>query len=198
MLYIYDPKLGSTVNFKTFLKDFSIGFDVKPGDEKAVDGGKIRTIDNFSIVYNFGLDIPALSVNDARVNAGRMEQLDRMLSNNFGSSGNRVFESERVRYVLLSNLIHNGNYTEQHAIEKNGDVLKYGMPCYMSSFNYNIDTELGYFEYKNKLFPKAFDTTFSLITQVGEIRTGKFLIAGLEENGSYYNRDVQTWPFGVK
>lgn len=197
MLYIYDEHLNSTVSFKTFLKDFSISFNIKAKDEKAVDGGKNTGISDFEMAYNFNLDIPALSVNDARVNAARLEEVDRMITSNFISEGTRVMTSENVRYVLMSNLIHNGKYVEKKSIQSGKDVFKYGVPCYTNSFNYTIDTELGYFEYFNKLFPKSYTATFSLIAQAGETEMGKFLIAGFERSGDYYKKDIRTWPFGV-
>ena len=68
---------------------------MKTGDQKAVDDGKLKAIDDFSIVYNFTLQVPALSVNDARVNMGRLEELDKMVANNFLETESGFIEAEK-------------------------------------------------------------------------------------------------------
>ena len=128
MLYIHDPKLNSSISFKSFLKDFSISQTIKNEDAEQVDGGVLRDLVGVGIVYNFTLQVPALSVNDARLNLARFEELDRMVSNNFGRVGNAAVEAERVRYVLLANLVNNGKYTKKHEITEEGDILEYGLP----------------------------------------------------------------------
>ena len=97
MLYIYDPKLECSISFKSFLKDFSISQTIKNEDADQVDGGVLRDLVGVGIVYSFTLQVPALSVNDARLNISRFEELDRMVSNNFGVVGNTAVEAERVR-----------------------------------------------------------------------------------------------------
>ncbi len=197
MLYIHDPKLNSSISFKSFLKDFSISQTIKNEDAEQVDGGVLRDLVGVGIVYNFTLQVPALSVNDARLNISRFEELDRMVSNNFGIVGQTAVESERVRYVLLANLVNNGKYTKQHEITERQQIIEYGLPCYFYSSNYTIDTEMGYFEYKNKLWPKAYDIKFSLIAKTAKDRGNK-IGRGFNASGTLPRMANSAWPFGVE
>tara|TARA_Y100001973_G_scaffold7455_1_gene10348 strand:+ start:964 stop:1671 length:708 start_codon:yes stop_codon:yes gene_type:complete len=197
MLYVHDPKLESSISFKSFLKDFSISQTIKNEDSEQIDGGVLRDLVGVGIVYNFTLQVPALSVNDARFNIARFEELDRMISNNFGIVGSVAVEAERVRYVLLANLVHNGKYTKKHEITTEKHILEYGLPCYFYSSNYTIDTEMGYFEYKNKLWPKAYDIKFSLITKTAT-NNGNKVGRGFNYKGELPFGASDSWPFGVK
>ena len=197
MLYIHDPKLDSSISFKSFLKDFSISQTIKNEDAEQVDGGVLRDLVGVGIVYNFTLQVPALSVNDARLNISRFEELDRMVSNNFGVVGNTAVEAERVRYVLLANLVHNGKYTKKYEITTGNQIIDYGLPCYFYSSNYTIDTEMGYFEYKNKLWPKAYDIKFSLIAKTAK-NNGNKVGRGFNSEGKLPFAASETWPFGVE
>ena len=136
-------------------------------------------------------------MNDARFNIARFEELDRMVSNNFGVIGNTAVEAERVRYVLLANLVHNGNYREKHEITTGRQIIRYGLPCYFYSSNYTIDTEMGYFEYRNKLWPKAYDIKFTLIAKTAKDRDNK-IGRGFNASGTLPRMANPAWPFGVE
>lgn len=196
MLYIYDPKLKSSISFKSFLKDFSISQTLKNKDDQQSDGGTIRDIIGVGIVYDFTLQVPALSVNDAILNISRFEELDRMVSDNFAVVGNAAVEAERVRYVLLANLVHNGNYRKKYEITGGSQIEQYGLPCYFYSSNYTIDVDMGFFEYENKLWPKAYDIKFNLIAKTSKDNNNK-IGRGFNSKGNLPNLANKYWPFGV-
>ena len=213
MLYILDEneKLGRTetssvslVSFKCFLESFSIKFGVVFAEEETNEGSA-KEPEDFSCDYEITLNVPAASVNDSRVNLARLEEVVRMClsgmfvlqdeEDDFGALEGGVGEKR----VLLANLIHNGHYKKFHEIASQQTVRKYGMRCYFANASFDVDMESGFFEYKNKLFPKAYkltlnlDLSFDVDTQISDNR----YLCGFGEDGAYDDQDVKTWPFGV-
>ena len=203
MLYIGDDYLESTISFKAFIKDFTLSTTVTLSKAKQVSGQEID-VKGVGISYSVSLSIPALSVDDAMVNAGRLEELDRIVGG--GLLGYSALEykkaSERPKRVLLSNLIHNGLYKEKHHIQYFSQVKKYGAKCYFFGNSYSVDTTMGFFEYEGKLWPKAYDLKLDLSVDAEfDVNGDTSIIRGFDEDMSHNNyysiSDVRTWPFGV-
>jgi hypothetical protein len=197
MLYIYDTGTDSTISFKAFLKNFSLSFVINLDKEEQTSGMEVE-LDGIGLVYSVDLDIPALSVDDAMVNAGRLEELERMCG-----LGAQSFDGDRQniqieKYVLLSNLIHNGLYKQKHEIQNSKQVKKYGAKCYFNENSYSIDTTMGFFEYESKLWPKAYDLKLQLSVDA-TINSNKSVIRGFDPQqvDQYAASDIRTWPFGV-
>jgi|TARA_R110002074_G_scaffold399665_2_gene593298 hypothetical protein len=201
MLYIYDQNLDTSISFKAFLKSFSLSTVIKL-DKSGETSGKEVDVGGLGITYSVSLDIPSLSVDDAMVNAARLEELDRMCgvgSEIFSSSGKSVrFNIAAPKYVLLANLIHNGLYREKHAIQYSSQVKTYGAKCFFTSNGWSVDTTMGFFEYNNKLWPKAYEAKLELSVRAS-LDNGKNILRGFDENESdqYAVTDLRTWPFGV-
>ena len=197
MLYIYDVNLDSSISFKAFLKDFSLSTVVKL-DKTEETSGKETDVGSVGITYSVSLNVPALSVDDAMVNAGRIEELDRMCGVGSGMFKETGFNIASPKYVLLGNLIHNGFYKKKHEIQYSSQVKRYGAKCFFTSNSWSIDTTMGYFEFKSKLWPKAYEIKLDLSVRAS-LDDGSTVLRGFDKDtvGEYAESDVRTWPFGV-
>lgn len=202
MLYLYndaDENDIISLSFKTFLESFSISFDVQydGGEEAEANVGQPK---DFSINYDIKLKIPSISLNDARVNASRLEELNALISPryiDFDSELVPINTSHNTR-VLLANLIHNGSYKEQHLINTPALIKKYGLRCFIEQIDFSGDVEQGYFEAYNRLFFKSYDLNLKLqvFLQIDEQINDKKYVVGFSDSG-YLPDDIKTWPFGV-
>ncbi len=198
-LYIYHPDLDSLITFKCFLEDFSIDFDVKYAEKETVEGVIPKNIQDFSCNYKLKMNVPSPSVNDARVNDARFSELNRMIVGATYVFNDRTVYVDQPKRVLMSNLIHNGSYPKGLHIKSKSQVEKYGMKCRFSSVEWTPDVEMGFFEYKSRLWPKSysFNLDLSVNFQMDEKIPGKRSFSGFLHSGNYEDTDIQTWPFGV-
>lgn len=200
-LYIYNDSLSkSVITFKAFIESFSINFGVVFEEETEAGGASGKPKD-FSCEYKVKLNVPSISVNDSRLNAARFEELNIMIAphTRLDSTNTRQQQNTNLR-VLLSNLIHNGNYKKQHDINNADLVRKYGLRCNIKSLSFEGDPEMGFFEYKNKLFFKNYSFNLDLMvffTKDQEINKKRYAAGFDSENGSYDEDDIKSWPFGV-
>lgn len=203
MLYFYndaDPNDIISLSFKTFLESFNINFEVQyeGGDEAE---GNLGSPKDFSIFYDIKLQIPSISVNDARANAARLEELNSLIKPRFVEFDNELvpINTSHDTRVLLANIIQNGSYKQKHLIDTPKLIKKYGLRCFIQEIAFNGDLEQGYFEYANKLFFKSYDLSLKLqvFLQIDEQINNKKYVVGFNDSG-YLPDDVKTWPFGVK
>lgn len=198
--FYYDDEVGnSSLSFKTFLESFSMNFSVDYGDDSELEAN-LGSPKDFTINYDLKLKIPSISLNDARVNAARLEELNSLISPKFANfQGESVSTTDSLSLrVLLSNLIHNGKYKKQHLINTTNLIRKYGLRCFISDVNFSGDVGLGYFEGYDKLFFKSYDLSLKLqvfLSTDDEI-SNKIYIIGFSDTG-YDSDDIKTWPFGV-
>lgn len=203
MLYFYnDADLDDiiTISFKTFLSSFSINFEVQyeGGEEAEANLGAPK---DFSISYDIKLQIPSISLNDARVNAARLEELNALIRPRFTPFGSELvpINTSHDTRVLLANIIQNGSYKKQMLINTPSLIKKYGLRCFIQDISFDGDIEQGYYEYKNKLFFKVYDLSLKLqvFLQIDEQINNKKYVVGFNDLG-YRPDDIKTWPFGVK
>jgi len=205
MLYILDENdrggnsSSSLISFKCFLESFSIKLGVKV-DEEEGDSGNTINMKDFESDFVIKLNVPAISVNDSRVNLGRLEEVVQMClaGYTFGENGDLITGPGPKR-VLFANMIHNGKYKKFHQITNKSIVRKYGMRCYFANASFQVDVESGFFEYKSKLFPKAYSLDLNLdisFEQDGAMGDKRYL-CGFNDDGDYDDEDIKTWPFGV-
>lgn len=202
MLYFYNEALQNdiiSISFKSFLESFSIGFSTKYSDIEGTED-TIGTLEDYAINYDIKLKIPSISLNDARVNASRLEELNNLIKPRFENlSGQKVpVNSSLTTRVLLANLIQNGSYTEEHDINTPSLIKKYGLRCYIEQISITADVDQGYFEEYDKLFYKSYDLDLSLqvfLKQDDQINNKRYIVGF--DGGLYNDEDVKTWPFGV-
>ena len=202
MLYFYNEALEDdiiSISFKSFLESFSITLSTKYADIEGTEDN-VGTLEDYTMTYDIKLKIPSLSLNDARVNASRLEELNNLMKPRFKNIGTEqapVNNSRKTR-VLLTNLIHNGSYKKQHTINKPSLIKKYGLRCYIDQISINADVEQGYFESYDKLFYKSYDLSLALqvfLQQDDQINNKRYICGFI--GGSYDVEDIKTWPFGV-
>lgn len=206
IIYFYsqaDSKNISVISFKAFLESFSIDFSVEYSDDDTTEE-KVSDPKDFSISYKIKLNVPSISVNDARVNAGRLEELINLIKPVYSDLNGELVAmntGEDTR-VLMSNLIHNGSYKEEHDIDQPSLVKKYGLRCFIDSVSYEADVEMGSFDYGDfgeRLFYKSYSVNLSLkvfLPDDAQIGNKKYLI-GFDKTG-YSSDDIKSWPFGVE
>lgn len=199
-LYFYNDSMQtSVITFKAFIESFSIDFGVVFEEESEAAGSSGKPKD-FKCDYKIKLNVPSISVNDARLNAARFEELNIMIAphTTFTRNGTPIHNNVNLR-VLMSNLIHNGSYKKQHNINKASLVKKYGLRCNIASLSFSGEPEMGYFEYKNRLFFKNYSVNLDLnvFFKKDDMLNNKRYAAGFFADGSYNEDDIKTWPFGV-
>ena len=205
-LYVYDVYSGISVGLKAFLTDFAI--DVNYNLQE--DGEQIEGVTFYDgqpgFKYSVGLQLPAASLNDAKVNSSRIEALITMM----GPSENYDLPQYETKYVLLGNLIQNGRYKRDIKITNAKKITDYGLPCYIIKFKYDIDVEMGFFEdYTNnfKLYPKNYKFNLEMFGTTTTKKIGDYQFEAVLANTNYYDgskpdshgeiSDDRSWPFGV-
>ncbi len=220
MLYIGDVVSGTSIALKAFLSTFSISLKIKHAD-KELSEGKKHSVKSLGFTYSMEVLIPSLSINDARVNATRLEMLEIMLPStayaktnasnnnltreqilandrNTSLGDSTVVSEDQRKVVLLSNLINNGKYTNKKDITKFEDLETYGLECYFESISYSVNIDMGFFESDNKLWPKEYSLKLDLIVPTST--KDKSLIKVFNSNGTIDSDELNSngsWPFGV-
>ena len=220
-LYIADTYSQTAIGLKSFLKSFNFSLILEHTDIDLIEGKK-HGVKSLGFSYSFEVVLPAVSVNDARVNTARLEMLDTMIktSNNTVTSVTipttideilaqedsesvettpTIIPAEERKLVLLSNLVNNGKYTNKKSITTYGNLETYGLQCYIDKLSYSAEVDMGFFEFKSKLWPKVYSLKVDLVvpTKVN----GKSLIKVFTKEGAINSEEVNsggTWPFGVK
>lgn len=224
LLYVADEYSQIAVGLKAFLKSFSISLKIEHSDTQLIEGKK-HNVENLGFTYSLEVVMPAVSVNDARVNADRLEMLEIILqgqspTNNTGSTGETIpttnvgssnvilqavqnlgqqtnIPRDYKKFVLLSNLINNGKYTNKKSIETFENIKNYGLPCYIQGISYNAIVESGFFEYDRKLWPKEYSLKLELTVLTKY--ENKFLCNVFNDDGTLQEEYTTngSWPFGV-
>ena len=203
IIYFGHAKSERVVSFNAFLDSF--GLDVnynadiyKPG--AAPYGRVVQKASQFS--YRINLKVPSESVNEARGNLAKFQELARYVNPPAEASGD-ANKATSYLYVLFANLIQNGMYYSSEMgmriMDNFGDVKTYGARCFMININFEPDLELGFFEYNSKLIPKAYSMSLVLNFQpllqqsIGDINSS---VRAYNPDGSS-NNDLPSWPFGI-
>lgn len=204
MLYILDENQrggadsSSLISFKCFLESFSMKLGVKASEEETDVGSTFEPADFESDIV-IKLNVPATSVNDSRVNLGRLEEVVLMCLAGLEDVDGELVAGPGPKRVLFANMIHNGKYKKFHEITDKEVVKKYGLRCYFANASFQVDVESGFFEYNDKLFPKAYslDLTLNLSFAEDSAINSKRYLCGFDNDGNYNSEDIKTWPFGV-
>lgn len=201
--YIYDKNTKIAVGLKSFITSFSVNFQFEKNEIKTREG-ILEEVKSVGLTYKVGLQLPALSANDARVNAARLDTLSIFIEKSSTSGETAVGKEEKI-YFLLGNLINNGKYTKKIDIKKADDIKTYAIQGFMKSFSYTVDTEMGFFEYDDKLWPKLYTFDLEIIAKPilpleDGAATEKKLFANFKDDGTLEEELVPngSFPFGVK
>jgi hypothetical protein len=146
---------GTTVSFKPFVTKYSIAlssqFIDQTKDYLNLPEEKIYTTDSIGFEVSVSLDILAHSVNEALVNIKRINELDKIYKSvEHNPSVGTKFLLKNMLYVSLSNLL---TATTGGDIPDKDTLKDVGVPCFMETFSFSIDKDLGMFEYAGDLLP---------------------------------------------
>lgn len=204
-LYLYDHETNIAVGLKSFLTSFSVNYQFETEKIKIPNNAAKEEVKNIGASYKLSVKIPAISVNDARVNAARLDTLSIFVdyAGNKNNSGNPRIPRANPIYVLLGNLINNGKYTKKIDITESSQITKYGIECYIKGLDYEIDIDMGFFEYDNKLWPKSYTLNLDFIPRLTVANAeGKiiYLFHDFDDNGNIKSLEHASgsYPFGVK
>lgn len=203
--YIYDDQSKTAVGLKSFLTSFSMNVQFTKEEIKTRDG-ILEQVKSVGLTYKVGIQLPAISVNDARVNAARVDALSVFLDRSGGTGDSAItIDGEEKIYFLLGNLINNGKYTKKIDIKKASNIKKYAMQGFLKTFSYTVDTEMGFFEYDGKLWPKLYTFDLDIIAKPKQAESEtavspKKLFSNFKEDGSLTEELAPSgsFPFGVK
>ena len=202
--HIYHANSRNVITFKPFLTSLSYKIQYQEGEEiiKRIDGYLKRDTPKADISYSIALDIPSASLEEAKLNLAKINQLKEFQFSLKTPSGNVKDMSHwlaNAKFVYLSNLIQNGRTTKGKKISSWNKMIENGLPGLTKDIKIDIKKELGFFEEKGILYPKYVTVSFDLIVLVEQvfIYSKKRLYTPYKAS-SYYGNDSRYWPFGVK
>ena len=149
------------VVFEAFLDAYStkkeISFTRKPNPQGGVTVYEVASgVKDNSYTLNF--NCVAHSVNEARANLKKFQDLIRypVRGEDQAATGNGKL---KVYFQNLISSSHNLSFGKQPNLSM---IKNNGITCAIKTLDFAVDDELGYFDYKGFLFPKAFKISMSL------------------------------------
>ena len=197
VIYFGSAPLQRIVAIKAFLESFKLNLQKEKEIIKFANQHvqKIKEKEG-SLSYDITLNMPAHSVNEARNNLAKIEELQKLIGTgrDWSTAGTPVeqadgtfIETEEnigfsplcetrlpLFWVYFRNIINGGRKITTSKITSFEQLVKHGFPCYIDKVNYEPDVESGFFEFNNYLFPKNIKLSLTLNY----------------ENQSMYNEDV--------
>ena len=193
---------GASVSFKPYLTNYSINLSQKLTDESkeyiGEEYNKIYAKDTLGYEVSLTLDLLAHSINEAKLNIKRLNELGLMF--NSLSSGDQ-WQTTNIYMVSLVNLI-GAKYTTKKDIDNMDTLKEIGVPCFIEEFDFSIDQSMGMFEQLDELLAKKYTLNLKLKIANGnyaEISGGnEFLWLPYKRDAGYFTNDVKTFPFGIE
>lgn len=162
--------------------------------------------------YNVTINMPAATLQEARNNLAKVEELQKLISRYSTTKEGRYFRnisnksgtSLPIFKVWFRNLISSGKAFKAYPSASTVDfesVDKHGLACFIDNIVYEPDMEMGFFEDDRFLFPKNIVLNLKLLYESEDDanREGILGVAmnGFRANGTFSNDDIGTAPFGV-
>ena len=150
--------------------------------------------------YSFKINIPAMDLNEAKANCGKIQIMMRMFFKKY-SNGRENLEQwaedrEDVNFedfkqkllVYIPGMLEMPNT----GAKKNdiGDMYLSAVPLYLTDLSFDIDMEAGFFEENNNVYPKVMSLDFKFIhNRADMIRNYNLGTTGQEDY--YFNKPKQ-------
>ena len=206
-LIIGHHNTGATVSFKPFLTGYSMALSSKQIDKTneylRLTKQNIFATDSLGIDVTFSLDLLAHSVNEAKVNMMRMNELEHMHKSVVPNDENGNFYLMNIYYVSFANIL-TAKYTSKQTISNMTQLKQIGVPCFMEGFTFSIDKEMGMFEHNGSLYPKKYSLELKFKISNAAYKEAQasdqaeyLWLPLLEEINSHYDEDIKTFPFGI-
>lgn len=159
IIHIGSAPLGRMIAFTAFIESYKINLQKEVQEDRAASSTTTYFTDvNGNLSISLSLNIPAHSTNEAVNNVAKIEELQRL--NVLGSwSADNVSEITKttvpIMIVHFANLISNSRKVGTNfKINSFTDLVKKGFPCYLESISYEPQTDSGFFEFDDFLYPK--------------------------------------------
>jgi hypothetical protein len=218
-IVIGSAPLERIVSFKSFLNSFKFNLAKEANIESEANK-------NFSIIHEKGstlsieitLDVPAMDAHEAMVNAGKIEELQRLIMGGrwsarpgappfspttFQNVSHEAGITTPLFYVYYRNLINSGPKYLPERISDFKDLMRVGFTCYIETVSYTPSHDVGHFQKDGKLYPKALTLSLilnyedqSLFDEFHPLKNKK-AIQPLQMNGYYSTYDTSLFPFCV-
>ncbi len=208
--YFYHGNSRNLITFKPFIDSISYKIQYEEGEEilKRVDGYLKKDRIKSSIGYSISLNLPAHSVNEAKLNLSKINQLKQHQFSNYSGfmSATAVYMGtyddlymRNMTLIFMSNIISNGNYTSSKHLSSHKEMLKYGVPGLIKDVKVDFQKDLGFFEEDGNIYPKLIKVSFDLDVYVEQVKknSNKRLFTPYTRPGAYQHDDSKYWPFGI-
>ena len=204
-LYIFDNNSKRVLVFKPFIDSLSYAFEYTTLSNLSSNErifGNQDSVDGFNVKISLGINLLASSIEEAKLNLSKVNELTRMQKSFIDTSATTSIKKEytdNVFGVYLLNLISNGN-TYKGNLTNHSVGFKNFLYGYISDFKFDMSSkELGFFDRKRKLYPKQIKISFDFIVSYAAnyLLNKKDIFLPFQKNGKYYSTDVKHWPFSI-
>lgn len=204
------PKVNKFLKFKAFVTDFSRTAESSYEEEAFAVSDSPRYIKGaIKNQIKLTFDVPAQSMNEARINLQRVQELCRFFLSSREDLKKFTHNPEYYTvYVQFSNFIHKYGGLKGMS-DTYEEVVKHGEKCIFTGFSFEIDVESGFFEGdenidsedKGKLIPKKMSITMELTPIVEDVKKKdpsaiQFFEKFSKAETALSDVDVQ-YPFGI-
>lgn len=165
MVGFADEIVSKFVAYKAFLENFSykkevevnsININSSKGTGTFQLGGDVR-----EQVFSLAINVPSHSVNEARANLAKIQNLVRFAISKDESDEWGRFEGGHF-YVYFQNLISKSHLTSTGNALSRKYIIENGLKCIVRKLQFSFDLEMGFFEFNGFLLPKVYKLDLEL------------------------------------
>ena len=203
IFYIMSFSLERVVTFKAFLESFKVNFakQTEVVTDKAINSEVIKQF-GAELSYDISINVPAHSVNEARNNLAKIEELQKLMSPHKNDPdfvvANAVENGGPLLFIIyLKNLISRANLKKsQPSSSPSATFIRdNGVVCSIEEIDFEPDVAAGFFEFDRYLFPKNIKLNLKFVLNDKQ-KTGQHIVP-FDTNGQYDLEDDGGFPFGV-
>jgi len=152
--------------------------------------------------WSFTLNVPSNNVQEAIMNLAKLNIIYRLSINYVKEfTGATSTNLKAYSFIRLANYIFNPTTTYEPKYSSAADIQRTGFLCTLDKVDFEVDTEMGFYEEAGHLIPKVFKLSFDVSAATpGSIYYGSAfeLAEGSEEiSGKLSGQDYGQWPFGM-
>lgn len=202
VLYIGSAATERIVALKGFIESYKINFQKQIDEDKQPLRKNVYYTDKSSnLSINVELNLPAHSVNESRNNTAKIEELQKLIIAGTWEEGSNVSKKTNITVPIMlvhfRNLISNSRKVTSLSILSFDDLLNKGFPCYIDKISFSPDTQAGFFEFDNFLYPKNLKLSLELkyesesLFNSGDAARNKVTIYGFSSLGELFSSKTE-------
>ena len=151
--------------------------------------------------WSFTLNVPSNNVQEAIMNLAKLNIIYRLSINYVKEfTGATSTNLKAYSFIRLANYIFNPTTTYEPKYSSAADIQRTGFLCTLDKVDFEVDTEMGFYEEAGHLIPKVFKLSFDVSAATpGSVYYGSAfeLAEGGEISGKLSSQDYGQWPFGM-